>query len=173
MSNKYCETHEWPAGMGEPCPDCQALNYAKMEAEHYKTERDKLLLQIRDMERQERETRAATEMSVTDLRGQLDKLGAAYDEECRAQKCVILQRDEAEEKLRKSDRLLRVAEDALGPDRTPTDRKAALMELGKHLATSLKRVVSQQKVEHCNSPYCINGDKCECQCAACLSIVNF
>ncbi|MGH9391933.1 MAG: hypothetical protein ACRD1Z_20210, partial [Vicinamibacteria bacterium] len=31
-------------------------------------------------------------------------------------------------------KLLRRAEDALGPDRTPTDRKDALMHLGRHFA---------------------------------------
>lgn len=56
-----CEKHEWPIGMDRPCPDCvelSALN-GKVTA---------LELQIRDMERQERETRAATEMSIADLR---------------------------------------------------------------------------------------------------------
>lgn len=25
MGSQYCERHEWPAGMGRPCPDCLEL----------------------------------------------------------------------------------------------------------------------------------------------------
>ena len=29
MTNPYCEKHEWPAGMGKPCPDCAELDNAR------------------------------------------------------------------------------------------------------------------------------------------------
>ena len=45
--------------------------------------------------------------------------------------------------------------------------------LRKLRGNTAKGPVSTQRVEHCNSVYCINGDKCQCQCAACLAIVNF
>lgn len=31
MSNDYCEKHEWPAGIGKPCPDCAEVNCLKEE----------------------------------------------------------------------------------------------------------------------------------------------
>lgn len=48
-TNAYCEKHEWPAGMGEPCPDCIALASAQAETEYFRAERDALLLQIDEL----------------------------------------------------------------------------------------------------------------------------
>lgn len=51
-TNPYCEKHEWPAGMGEPCPDCIALDSAHAETQYFqnqctqlRAEKEQLLLQ--------------------------------------------------------------------------------------------------------------------------------
>lgn len=56
-------------------------------------------------------------------------------------------------------RLLRIAEDALGPDRTPTDRKDALMKLGKYLVEN--RVVLPQNGIH-EDGCCKPWSECKC-----------
>lgn len=35
--NPYCAKHEWPAGMGKPCPDCEELNALKLQNSDLKT----------------------------------------------------------------------------------------------------------------------------------------
>lgn len=66
MSNDYCEKHEWPAGMGMPCPDCAelaALQATLKEQESISADylqvckqRDVALLQLSDAVRLLRET---------------------------------------------------------------------------------------------------------------------
>lgn len=46
MSSEYCEKHEWPAGMGNRCPDCIEIEFLKAEIAKNRAERDAALLQV-------------------------------------------------------------------------------------------------------------------------------
>jgi hypothetical protein len=54
------------------------------------------------------------------------------------------------------------------------DKAAKREKLKKYMGYSQQiGTLENQKVEHCKSPYCVGDDRCQCQCRACLSIVNF
>lgn len=72
--NPYCAKHEWPAGMGKPCPDCEELNALKLqirEAERLamvsKEAADRANAQLRDFKMEFEQQDMALTNALNDL----------------------------------------------------------------------------------------------------------